>query len=151
MRDNLLVPDNKNLDFAALVALLDADLSERIGAGQAQYAPHNKVDALEAVVLLYRDGMAVACGAFKALDENTAEVKRVFVRKAYRGQGLSKQLMSALERLIRSRGYCQAVLETGVRQIEAIHLYRRMGYVTTENYGPYVGNPNSVCMKKILE
>ena len=150
MRNDLLVTDHHHPDFAALIALLDADLSERNGVLQALYAPHNKTDALEAVVLLYRDGLAVACGAFKALSAETAEEKRVFVRKAYRGQGLSKVLMEALERQIRSGGYRRAVLETGVKQVEAIHLYQRMGYGPTANYGPYVGNPNSVCMEKTL-
>ena len=43
-----------------------------------------------------------------------------------------------------------AVLETGLRQQEAVRLYQKNGYQLTENYGPYTEMPNSVCFKKRL-
>jgi hypothetical protein len=43
-----------------------------------------------------------------------------------------------------------AVLETGIKQNEAMHLYRKSGYIVIENYGPYKNMPESVCMQKRL-
>lgn len=59
-------------------------------------------------------------------------------------------LLRQLEELAASEGYRFAVLETGRKQPEAISLYQKAGYEIIPNYGPYEGNTNSVCMKKIL-
>ena len=146
---DLLITDSKNEDFIRLTKLLDKDLEERNGDIQKQFDPYNKVDQIDAVIL-YKDQIPAACGAFKKYDDNTAEIKRIFVAKENRGQGLSKRLMSQLETLAKNKGYHDAVLETGIKQFEAINLYKSMGYKVTENYEPYVGNANSVCMKKRL-
>ena len=58
--------------------------------------------------------------------------------------------MNKLEELAKQAGYDYAVLETGQKQYEAISLYKKFGYKKMLNYGPYVGNPNSICMKKRL-
>ena len=70
--------------------------------------------------------------------------------KNFRGQGLSKLLVNKLEELAKNEGYKYAVLETGRKHIEAINLYKRSGYTVTENYDPYIGMPDSVCMKKTI-
>jgi ribosomal protein S18 acetylase RimI-like enzyme len=58
--------------------------------------------------------------------------------------------MNQLETLAKDIGYRETVLETGLKQIEAFNLYKSIGYEITPNYEPYVGNPNSICMKKRL-
>lgn len=70
--------------------------------------------------------------------------------KESRKQGLGRVVINKLEEFAAQKGYRSVVLETGIKQHEAINLYRSIGYRVTENYGPYVGNSNSVCMKKIL-
>ncbi len=145
----LLKTDTTNKDFILLEKLLDKALEERNGDIQKQYDQYNKVDKIDAVII-YIDQVPVACGAFKKHDEITAEIKRVFVKKEHRGQGLSKILMNQLEALAKDSGYRETILETGLKQVEALHLYKSSGYEITENYEPYVGNANSVCMKKRL-
>lgn len=147
---NIVNTDSKNTDFIKLIELLDEDLNERYGELQKQYNKHNKVDYIKDVVIIYKDSIRVACGAFKEYDSNTIELKRIFVAKEQRRQGLSKLVVNELEKLGRNCGYKYAVLETGIKQIEAINLYKNSGYVIVENYGPYIGNANSVCMKKVL-
>ena len=147
----ILKTDSKNNDFIKLIKLLDDDLNERYGELQMQYNEHNKVDYINDVVIIYKDKVPVACGAFKELNNNTIELKRIFVIKENRRQGLSKLIISELEELGRSRGYKDAVLETGIKQHEAINLYKNTGYDGIQNYEPYIGNSNSVCMKKTLQ
>lgn len=142
--------DSKNTDFMELINLLDDDLNERYGELQKQYGQYNKVDYINDVVIIYNDEEPAACGAFKKYSKDTIELKRIFVRKENRRQGLSKLIIRELENLGRSQGYKYALLETGIKQQEAINLYKNAGYEITENYGPYKGNPNSVCMKKNL-
>ena len=133
-----------------LIKLLDDDLNGQYGELQKQYDKHNKVDYINDVVIIYDDEVPVACGGFKEHDSESVEMKRVFVKKENRRQGLSKKVINELEKLVQAKGYKYAVLETGKKQIEAINLYKSSGYEMIENYGPYVGNENSICMKKDL-
>jgi len=146
----ILNTDSTNIDFMKLIKLLDDDLNERYGKLQKQYIKHNKVDYINDVVTIYKDEVPVACGAFKEHNIDTIELKRIFVKKENRRQGLSKLIISELEKLGRSKGYKYVVLETGIKQHEANNLYKNTGYEIIENYEPYIGNTNSVCMKKAL-
>lgn len=145
-----LFTDSKNNDFAHLIQLLDADLGERYGDLQKEYDQHNKVDLIKDVIVIYNNGTPVACGAYKEYDSDSAEIKRVFVKQEYRKQGLAKMLIYALEQKAKTNGYKYCILETGARQPEAIHLYKALGYDIVDNYAPYVGNINSICMRKSI-
>lgn len=144
----ILNTDSTNIDFIKLVKLLDDDLNERYGELQKQYDKHNKVDSINDVIIIYKDEIPVACGAFKEHNIDAIELKRIFVTKENRRQGLSKLIISELEKLGRSKGYKYALLETGIKQHEAINLYRNTRYEIIENYEPYIGNTNSLCMQK---
>ncbi len=74
----------------------------------------------------------------------------MFVQKAYRGKGLSKQVLYNLEQWAIECAYQYAILETSVRFDTAKNLYLNNGYAITQNYPPYVGLKESVCMKKKL-
>ena len=90
------------------------------------------------------------CGGFRPLDAQVVEIKRMFVRSRFLGRGVAKAILHALEAEARPRGFVRSILETGVRQPEAIALYRSAGYVTIEPFGPYVGSTSSVCLGKAL-
>lgn len=150
MNIKIIHTDSRNKDFIKLIKLLDDDLNGQYGELQKQYDKHNKVDYINDVVIIYDDEVPVACGGFKEHDSESVEMKRVFVKKENRRQGLSKKVINELEKLVQAKGYKYAVLETGKKQIEAINLYKSSGYEMIENYGPYVGYKNSICMKKDL-
>jgi GNAT superfamily N-acetyltransferase len=146
----ILKTDSKNDDFIKLIKLLDDDLNERYGELQKQYNKHNKVNYINDVVIIYIDKAPVACGGFKEHDIESIELKRIFVTKQNRRQGLSKLIVKELEDLAVKKGYKYAILETGKKQLEAINLYKGIGYSVIENYEPYINNSNSICMKKVL-
>ena len=150
MEWDIIITDSKNEGFINLIKLLNNDLDERYGELQKKYDKHNKVDYIKDVVLILKNSNPVACGAFKEFDKNAVEIKRVFVKKEFRRQGLSKMIMNKLEELAKQAEYDYAILETGQKQYEAINLYKNFGYKKMPNYGPYVGNSNSICMKKRL-
>ena len=141
---------SENIDFRALVQLLDQDLAERDGAEHSFYAQFNTIASLHHVVVAYDNDEPVGCGAFKPYDTHTVEVKRMFVQPAHRGQGIARAVLTELERWAAELGYVAAVLETGKRQPEAIALYQRSGYALTPNYGQYVCIEDSVCLHKAL-
>ncbi|MGJ8593325.1 MAG: GNAT family N-acetyltransferase [Aquaticitalea sp.] len=142
--------NSSDLDFIKLVACLDADLKIRDGEDHSFYHQFNAITNLNHCIVCYDDSIAVACGAIKPFDQDTAEVKRMYVLPAFRGKGIASYILNALESWAKELGYSQCVLETGLKQPEAISLYKKNGYQLIQNYGQYIGVENSVCLKKQL-
>ncbi|SHJ32503.1 GNAT family N-acetyltransferase [Propionispora hippei] len=145
--------DGRNQDFVKLCQLLDDYLNELAGgeANRQQYIPYNTLDAIRDVVLAYDDSSSpIGCASFKFYDNKVAEVKRVFVKSEYRGKGISKELMRLLEARAKEKGYNILLLETGASLVEAMGLYRSLGYGIMQNYGQYKDLQESICMQKNL-
>ena len=147
---NLVRTDSDNSDFRELVALLDADLQIRDGAEHSFYAQFNKIDKIREVVVAYENEKAVGCGAFKEFSADAAEIKRMFVRPKNRGCGIAGKILTELETWAKEMNFSECVLETGVKQPEAIRLYKKSGYEIIPSYGQYLNVKNSVCMKKLI-
>ncbi|RXT56187.1 GNAT family N-acetyltransferase [Bosea sp. Tri-44] len=79
-------------------------------------------------VLLLREGRAIAGGAFKRYDAQTAELKRMWTDTAFRRQGLARRVVEELEAQAARQGYGKIFLTTGFRQPEARDLYLNTGY-----------------------
>ncbi len=96
------------------------------------------------------DGELVASGAARIMqdDGSYAEIKRVFVVDDHRGKGLSSKVMRFLETELQGRGVSLFRLETGVKQPEALGLYRKLGYLERGPFGSYRADPYSVFMEK---
>jgi putative acetyltransferase len=136
-----------------LILALNAELAARYPEPGAN---HFRLDASEvapgrgAFFVAYQDGRPVACGAIRLLSPATAEVKRMYVEPASRGLHLGRRVLDALEEEARRLGARELVLETGERQLEAIALYSRAGFVRIGAFGEYERSPLSVCMRKPL-
>lgn len=98
----------------------------------------------------FDDAHLVGCGAVKIMPEGYGEIKRVYVIPQARGQGISRQIMDALERVLLEANIPLARLETGIHQQEALGLYGRRGYVKIGPFGDYQEDPLSVFMEKRL-
>lgn len=95
-------------------------------------------------VVGYVDDAAVACGGWRRVDDGEpplragdAEIKRMYVEPAHRGRGVARSLLADLEWAAARAGRTRLVLETGVRQPDAIALYRRAGYRAMAPFGFY--------------
>ncbi|WP_405414345.1 GNAT family N-acetyltransferase [Maribacter sp. Asnod1-A12] len=141
---------NDNQDFKELVALLDADLALRDGSENTFYAQFNGIEQLKNCVVFYANEICVACGAFKEFNKDSVEIKRMYVQPDYRGKGIASKVLVVLEEWAKELNYSHTVLETGLRQPEAIALYKKNNYQVTENYPPYEKMENSVCFRKEL-
>jgi putative acetyltransferase len=88
------------------------------------------------------DGALAGCCALRPLDSadypNAAEMKRLYVRKAFRGFGLGRQLAEAILDAARQAGYACVLLDTLDDMEAARALYEDLGF---EEIPPYYHNP----------
>ena len=136
-----------------LVRELLAELYARYGVADADpdglsaeqlAAPHG------AFVVAWIDADAVGCGALRRVGEHVGELKRMYVRPRWRGQGVGRAVLAAVEARARALGYERLILETGTRQPEAIGLYTTAGYTPITPYGAYRWSPASRCFARTL-
>ncbi len=150
MEINIIRTDSSNPHFQHLVNHLDKYLAYIDGDEHGFYAQFNNIDVLRHTVVLYQDNLPGSCGAFKALDDKTAEIKRMYTITTARGKGLASRVLHELECWAKDLGYTSCKLETGKRMAEAVNFYRKQGYRVVPNYGQYEGIENSICFEKSL-
>tara|TARA_B100000586_G_scaffold139958_1_gene101396 strand:- start:610 stop:1059 length:450 start_codon:yes stop_codon:yes gene_type:complete len=137
-------------DFQHLVSELDGELSKRNGETNEFFAQYNKIDQIKNVIIATIDDKPVGCGAMKAYDSDTMEIKRMFVPIEMRGKGIAVHILKNLEKWAKEMNYSKCILETGNKMLEAIRLYEKSNYKVVPNYGQYNGIEDSICFKKHL-
>ncbi|CAM1341330.1 GNAT family N-acetyltransferase [Tenacibaculum amylolyticum] len=148
---SLLRTNSKNSDFKALVKQLDAYLAITDGDEHDFYDQFNKLDAIKFVIIAYENEQPVGCGAIKAFDSKTMEIKRMYTTTQARGKGIASKILKALEEWTLELSFEKCILETGLRQIEAVGLYKKNNYNVIKNYGQYAKMENSICFEKKLK
>lgn len=122
-------------EYAGLVAeaLCFQNFGEELEALPGAYAPPG------GVLLIARDGIAAAgCVGLRRIDLATCEMKRMYVREAYRGRGLGRRLACEVIDAARRLDYARVVLDTLPKLAPAIALYRDLGFRETR---PYLASP----------
>jgi putative acetyltransferase len=143
-------------DARALVDELTADLA-------TEGYPPESTHGYDVATLLARgvtfvvariDGAPVGCGGVQVVRdprrEVFAELKRMYVRPAHRGTGVSRAILRALLRHAEAGGVRVLRLETGVRQHAALAFYRREGFSEIPPFPPYRPDPESVFLERRL-
>jgi len=137
-------------DFRNLVRLLDTELAIIDGEEHSFYSQFNKIENIRYVVLAFEDDKPIGCGAIKEFGQEAMEIKRMYVSPESRNKGLASKILIELESWARELNYPKCILETGIRQPDAIALYKKNGYRQIPNWGQYKGVENSVCFEKSI-
>ncbi|MDQ7902916.1 GNAT family N-acetyltransferase [Phytohabitans sp. ZYX-F-186] len=116
-------------ELGMLITALQRELREAGGGLDVNFEEH--AQHLVGVV----DGRAVACGALQALDPQVGAIKRMYVRPAFRGRGIARQILAALEEMALDAGHVVLRLEAGVYLPAALALLRSAGYGRTPAHG----------------
>ncbi|MBB6670770.1 GNAT family N-acetyltransferase [Cohnella nanjingensis] len=120
----------RSADSEQLIKELSAELAAlyEVSDGGAGFHPEDVEQPRSAFVVARLNGYPVGCGALRPLDDNAAEIKRMYTRSDYRRQGVGQAIIAELERLALEFGYASLKLQTGPLQPEAVKLYERVGY-----------------------
>ena len=111
------------------VPLEVADFEGWLDSLPGPYAPpHGRL-----LVVRY-GGESAGCVALRSLDDETGEVKRLYVRTQFRGLGLARALVQALIDASREIGYTRLCLDTHETMIPAQQLYRSFGFRKIDPY-----------------
>jgi putative acetyltransferase len=121
----LLVEYAASLDFELCFQAFERELAELPGA----YAPPR-----ERLLLAYWEGALAGVIAFRPYGDRDCEMKRFYVRPAFRGKGIGKALTAALLAAARAEGYRRMVLDTVPSMAAAIALYEGLGFTPTAPY-----------------
>jgi GNAT superfamily N-acetyltransferase len=138
-------------DAVALIAEVQQEYVVRYGeedgtpVDPAEFAPPHGL-----FLVAYVDGTPAACGGWRA-HGTAVELKRMYVTPAFRGRGLARAMLAALERTAVEAGHRRVILETGQRQPEAIALYESSGYEPVPRFGYYAEAPEAVHLGKVVE
>ncbi len=146
----ILRTDSNHKDFINLVEKLDAYLKVTDGEEHDFYNQFNNIDILKHTVIAYQNDQPLGCGAFKEFNKSSVEIKRMFTLSESRSQGVATLILKELEDWAKELNYSSCILETGIRQTEAVQFYKKNNYKIIPNYGQYQGVENSLCFKKEL-
>ena len=123
-------------------ASLAIDLGFQDFEGELASLPGEYAAPSGQLLLAFVDGALAGCGGFRALpdadDANACEMKRLFVRPAFRRFGLGRRMAEALLDEARRAGYSAMLLDTLDEMESARELYASLGFV---EIAPYYFNP----------
>ena len=128
--------------FQEYAASLEINLDFQGFEQELAQLPGDYAEPRGALLLALVDGEVAGCCALRPLDEvdygNASEMKRLYVRKAFRGFGLGRQLAEAILEVARRLEYASVLLDT-LNEMEAARaLYEELGFVEIP---PYYHNP----------
>jgi len=119
----------KSLNFSLCFQGFDKELDELPG----EYSPPSG-----RLFLVFSDDKLAGCVALRKIDGNVCEMKRLYLRPEFRGNGVGKKMTAEIIRAAQTIGYTEMRLDTVPIMKEAISIYRSMGFKEIE---PYRDNP----------
>ena len=154
MKRDLMIVERETPDCSEVLAFLVSADQRSASLYPEEGRPGSSLSELLSTDVRFfvarQDSRALGCGGYALLQNGSAEMKRLFVDPAYRGQGVGNALVESIERDAAREGLSNLFLETGVKSTEALSLYHRHGFEVCPPFGNYTPDPLSIFMVKRL-
>jgi carbonic anhydrase len=125
--------------FREYAAWVEIDLCFQNFEKEVAELPGNYTAPDGRLLLAFHAGQLAGCVGLRKIGEGICEMKRLFVRDAFRGKGIGRQLIEFVIREAAEMGYARMRLDTlPPKMNDAIKLYRSIGFKEIE---PYYDNP----------
>ncbi|NIG21019.1 GNAT family N-acetyltransferase [Pantoea sp. Al-1710] len=133
-----------------LIEQLSTELAAITGNNGKSHFNAEALNERRSIWVLAKDqqGRAVGCASLRPLSHDIAELKRMYSDRSVYGVGAA--LLEHLQRWAVSVGFEEIQLSTRAINTRAVDFYLKHGFKQIENYGPYVGRTESVCLSRTL-
>jgi putative acetyltransferase len=143
-------PDS--VDAVTLIGELEAILSAGYPAESRHgYSVEKLIAQGVAFFVLRSSGVPAGCAGIQLFGNEYGEVKRMYVRDTFRGQGFAELLLNQLAEHARAHGVLRLRLETGIHQQAAVRFYERYGFYRITAFPPYINDPLSLYYEMVLQ
>lgn len=109
-----------------------------LGDDKVYYTRYSEQENLEKVWVAYVDNCPIGCVAYRRKADGVGEIKRLFIRKEYRGKGISKELLKTIESYAKEQGCHTLFLDTRITLEPAVSLYRTFSFNIIFQQGLYI-------------
>jgi len=109
-----------------------------LGEDKWCYTRYSEKENIGKVWLVSINKHPAGCIAYREKADGVAEVKRLFIRKEYRGQGIAKELLKTVEGYAKEQGCHTLFLDTRITLEPAVSIYRAIGFNIIFQQGLYI-------------
>ena len=102
------------------------------------YTRYSENENIESVWTAYLDNLPIGCIAYRKKSDEIGEVKRLFIKSEYRGNGISKKLLDTVESYAKEQGCHTLFLDTRITLEPAVSIYRNFGFSIVFQQGLYI-------------
>ena len=122
----------------AFFAKHDDYMLEFLDEDKKYYSRYNENEEIEKVWVAYYENLPIGCIAYRNKGDGVGEVKRLFIKNEYRGQGISKELLKTAEYYAKEQGCTKLFLDTRITLEPAVSLYLSRGFNIVFQQGLYI-------------
>lgn len=116
----------------------DDHMIDFLGDDKWCYTRYSEGENIERVWAAYSESSAIGCIAYRKKSDGVGEVKRLFIRNEYRGNGISKKLLDTVEKYAKEQGCHTLFLDTRITLEPAVSIYRSFGFSIVFQQGLYI-------------
>ena len=121
-----------------LFSLHDDYMISFLGDDKWCYTRYSENENIESVWVAYSDNFPAGCIAYRKKSDGIGEVKRLFIRSEYRGNGISKNLLDTVECYAKEQRCHTLFLDTSITLEPAVSIYRSFGFSIVFQQGLYI-------------